>query len=111
MISTTAFSSTTKLDQKSKTEIVKQELVSVDVLENVDYDFNVVLATEVNFVEAVSLGSANLFSNDVVLPFTYVGDVGWRYCNRNINYHNKILLPSEPGLVTDKVRIRNDAKA
>lgn len=90
---------------------MKQELVSVDVLANVDYDFNVVLATKVNLVKAASEGSENLFSNDVVLSFTYVRDVGWQYSNRNINYHNKILLPSEPGLITDKVRIRNDAKA
>ena len=111
MISTTAFSSTTKLDQKSKTEIVKQELVSVDVLANVEftgYEFPVVLANKnetlvVSIVEAKTL----LVSN----PISFCEDVGWRYCRINYNYKDKEVLPLEPGLTTEKVRIRNDAKA
>jgi hypothetical protein len=109
MISTTAFSSTTKLDQKSKTEIVKQELVSVDVLANVEftgYEFPVVSVNK-NETVLVSIVEAKTFL--VINPISFCEDVGWRYCR--INYKNKEVLPLEPGLTTEKVRIRNDAKA
>lgn len=111
MISTTAFSSTTKLDQKSKTEIVKQELVSVDVLVNVEftgYEFPVLLVNKKEAIVVFIVQRKTILANN---PIVLSDDVGWRYCKINYKNKNKEVLPLEPGLITEKLRIRNDSRA
>jgi hypothetical protein len=90
MISLTAFASTSKLDQKQKTEFKVEPSVQIEAV-NVANDFQVVFVlTRTTFLNNSEVKGFTIFIN----PVAILNDVGWKIEKQTYqltSYHDKLL--------------------
>ena len=90
MISLTAFATTSKLDQKQKTEFNTEQSFQIEDV-HVANDFRVIsVLTEVTFLNNGKVKVFTFYIN----PVTILKDVGWKsekQTHQSISYHGKLL--------------------